>query len=89
MDFRSLNRVTRIDSYPLPRIDVCLDTLGNSQYFSSFDLRSGYHQVRMDPRDKDKTNFIVKSGSYSFTRLPFGLCNAGANFQRIIDIAMI
>jgi len=88
IDFRDLNNRTKLDSYPLPRIDVCLDTLGGSRYFSSFDLRSGYHQVRMHPEDSEKTNFIVESGSYQFRRLAFGLCNAGATFQRVMDVAM-
>ena len=50
IDYRKLNAVTKKDCYPLPRIDVCLDTLNNSQLFSAFDLRSGYHQVQMHPR---------------------------------------
>ena len=88
IDYRKLNAVTKKDCYPLPRIDVCLDTLNNSQLFSAFDLRSGYHQVQMHPDDAEKTSFILRSGSYQFRRLPFGLTNAGATFQRVMDIAM-
>jgi len=88
VDYRRLNDCTVKDFYPLPRIETCLDTLGGSKYFSTFDLRSGYHQLLMDPADADKTSFVTRTGRYQFRVLPFGLCNAGATFQRIMDIAM-
>ena len=88
VDYRPLNAVTRKDAYPLPRIDTCLDALSGSQYLSSFDLRSGYHNVLMDEADADKTSFVTRLGTYKFRVLPFGLCNAGATFQRVMDIAM-
>jgi transposase InsO family protein len=88
IDFRKLNDVTRKDSYPLPRIDVCLDSLAGAKLFSAFDLRSGYHQVRMYEEDADKTSFVTRSGLWRFRRLPFGLSNAGATFQRVMDVAM-
>jgi len=73
VDYR-LNSVTRKDAYPIPRIDSCLDALSGARYFSSFNLRSSYHQVPMDMRDADKTSFIVRTWTYRYPRVPFGLC---------------
>jgi len=89
VDYCKLNSVTRRDAYPLPRIDECLDALSGSRYFRAFDLRSSYHQVPMDMKDADKTTFIVRTGTYRFRRVPFGLCNAGLTFQRVMDMALI
>jgi len=88
VDYRKLNSVTRRDVYPLPRIDECLDALSGARFFSAFDLRSVYHQVPMHPEDADKTTFIVRTGTYRFKRMPFGLCNAGSTFQRVMDLAL-
>ena len=88
VDYRRLNDVTRKDAYPLPRIETCLDALGGARYFSTFDLRSGYHQVRMNSADADKTSFVTRQGTFRFKVLPFGLTNAGATFQRVMDVAM-
>jgi len=88
VDYRKLYSVTRRDAYPLPRIDECLDALSGSRYFSAFDLRSSYHQVPMDMKDADKITFIVRTGTYRFRRLPFGLCNEGSTFQRVMDLAL-
>jgi len=88
VDYRKSNSVTRRDAYPLPRIDSCLDALNGTQFFSAFDLRASYHQVLMDMKDADKTLFIVRTGTYRFRRVPFGLCNAGSTFQRVMDLAL-
>jgi len=88
VNYRKLNSVTRLDAYPLPRIDSCLDALSGAQFFSAFDLRASYHQVPMDMKDADKTTFIVRTGTYRFRRVPFGLCNAGSTFQRVMDLAL-
>ena len=88
IDYRKLNDITKKDSYPLPRISDCLDALGGSKYFSAFDLRSGYHQVAMSEADMEKTSFITRNGTYCFTAMPFGLCNAPATFQRVMDFVM-
>src|SRR5437867_9987142 len=89
VDFRGVNNVTRKDSYPLPRIADCLDALGSANYFSTFDLRSGYFQIAMEEDDRDKTAFLTRRGSYRFTAMPFGLCNAPATFQRLMDVVTI
>ena len=80
----SFSAVTRKDSYPLPRIDTALDALEGSQFFSTLDLQSGYHQVAMHPNSKEKTAFISHSGLYEFNVLSFGLANAPPNCQRLM-----
>ena len=88
VDYRGVNKITVKDSYPLPRITDCLDALGSATYFSTFDLRSGYFQIAMDEADRDKTSFVTRRGSFRFTSMPFGLCNAPATFQRLMDVVM-
>ena len=85
IDYRKLNQITIKDVYPLPRIDDCLNALGNAQYFSTFDLASGYWQIPMNEKDREKTAFISHCGLYEFSVMPFGLCNAPATFQRYMD----
>ena len=85
IDYRKLNEVTVKDSYPLPRTDDCLDSLAGSSWFSTLDLSSGYWQVEMDANDKEKTAFTAGSGLYQFTVMPFGLCNAPATFERLME----
>ena len=85
VDYRALNAVTRKDSYPLPRIQDCLDALGGTHWFSSIDLQSGYWQLEMSPQDAPKTAFACSSGLYEFKVLPFGLCNGVPTFQRLMD----
>ena len=88
VDYRQLNAITRKDAYPLPRTDACLDAMSGSRWFTTFDLRSSYHQVAMDPADSDKTAFVTRRGMFKFRTMPFGLCNAGATFQRLMDLML-
>ena len=72
VDYRQLNERTRKDLYPLPRIDVCLDALAGAAWFFTFDLRSGYHHVEMEPSDSDKTTYVTRRGTFSLTLCPLG-----------------
>ena len=88
IDFRKVNAVTRKDAYPLPRVDDTLDTLAGSKWFSTLDLLSGYWQVEVSPDDRDKTAFCTHEGLFEFKVMPFGLCNAPATFQRLMDAVL-
>ncbi|UYV82760.1 hypothetical protein LAZ67_22000761 [Cordylochernes scorpioides] len=77
--------VTKKDVYPLPRIDDTLDSLKGTKFYSSMDLRSGYWQIEVDEADREKTAFITPDGLYEFLVMPFGLCNAPATFERMMD----
>jgi len=88
VDYRKLNDLTYKDSFPLPRIDTCLDALGDSMYFSTMDLRSGFWQVAIDPCDADKTAFVTRKGQFRFKVLSFGLANSPSIFQRLMTMAL-
>lgn len=85
IDFRKLNAKTVSDKYPIPDTTVILSNLGQSSFFSTLDLKSGFHQIRLCERDREKTAFSVNNGKFEFCRLPFGLKNAPSIFQRAID----
>ncbi|MCG7879415.1 MAG: RNase H-like domain-containing protein, partial [Candidatus Thiodiazotropha endolucinida] len=88
VDFRKLNQITKKNSFPLPLIDDILALLGRAKYFTSLDLKSGYWQVAMDEKDKEKTAFACHKGLFEFNVMPFGLSNAPAVFQELMSVVL-
>lgn len=88
VDYRKLNSVTRVDPYPLPNIQETLSQLGSARYFSVVDMASGFWQIEMDPTDKEKTAFNTTNGHYQWTRMPMGLVNSPAVWQRTADVVL-
>jgi Reverse transcriptase (RNA-dependent DNA polymerase) len=86
VDYRHINAITTIPAYPMPRVDACLDSLGNSTWYSTMDLRAAFWQVKQAEQDAPKTAFITRTGYYQFTRLPFGLSGSPGLFQRLADL---
>ena len=82
IDYRKLNTATRKDQFPLPFINQLLDRLAKHPHFYFLDGYSGYNQIAIAPEDQEKTTFTCPFGTFSFRRMPFGLCNALATFQR-------
>jgi transposase InsO family protein len=82
VDYTALNKVTKKDQHPLPKIDEILREVKGAKYFSTLDLQSGYWQIRMNEQDVEKTAFTTDEGHYEFLVLPFGVCNGPATFQR-------
>jgi len=89
VDYRALNAVTKPDAYPIPNIVDTLDSLGQSKIFSVLDMASGYHQIAIKPEHKEKTAFSCHRGHFQFVKMPFGLNNAPATYQRCIDVILM
>ena len=83
-----MNAKTVADAYPLPRIDDCLDSLGDAKIFTTLDCNAGYWQVPVAPKDRDTTTFTAYLGTYRYVRMPFGLRNAPTTFHRALDIIL-
>ncbi|CAG2218766.1 Transposon Ty3-G Gag-Pol polyprotein,Transposon Ty3-I Gag-Pol polyprotein [Mytilus edulis] len=87
-DFRQINKITKSLSYPLPLIDDILAQLGNAKYISSCDLKSGFWQVLMDEKDREKTAFACHRGLFEYNVMPFGLQNSPAVFSQLMEIVL-
>ena len=87
IDFRNLNKASLKDNFPLPTMEQILQSVAGSELMSFLDGFSGYNQVLVHPDDQLKTTFRTKWGTYVYQKMPFGLINAGATFQRAMDIA--
>ena len=83
VDYRKVNDVTRKDAYPIPRVDDTVDMLSGSTWFTTLDLKSGYWQVEVAKEHREKTAFCT--GLFEFNVMPFGLCNAPATSQRLMN----
>jgi len=82
IDYRRLNKDTRKDHFPLPFIDQMLERLAGHRYYCFLDGYSGYNQIAIAPKDQEKTTFTCPFGMFAYRRMPFGLCNAPATFQK-------
>ena len=85
IDYRGINKVTKADAYPLPNLQETIALLGKSRFFTKIDLVAGYHQIAMHPDSAEKTAFSVLGRHFEYAKMPFGLRNAPATFQRAIN----
>ncbi|GJU87874.1 reverse transcriptase domain-containing protein [Tanacetum coccineum] len=87
IDFKDLNKACPEDLYPLLEIDWKIESLMGFQYKCFLDAYKGYHQIQMTKKDEEKTAFHTEEGVFCYTKMPFGLKNAGATYQRLVDSA--
>ena len=85
IDFIDVKRACPKDRFPLPRIDLVVDTTVGHELLSFMGAFSGYNQIRMDPSDQEKTSFVTGQGTYYYQVMPFRLKNAGATYQRLVN----
>ena len=84
-DFRKINGISKTDTYPIPRVDDCIDRIGHAKYVSKFDLLKGYWQVPLTKRAQELSAFVTPDGLFQYRVMPFGLKNAPATFQRMMN----
>lgn len=87
VDFRNLNQASLKDNYPLLKMDHILQTISKLEMMSILDGFSGYNQISVAKKDQHKTTFITPWGTFAYNRMPFGLINVGATFQRVMDLS--
>ena len=87
-DYRGLNDVTKKDTYPLPHIRDIIDKMQDAKYWTTLDCAAAYWSMPLHEDDKEKTAFKVPRGSYEFNVTPYGLTNAGASYQRMMDVCL-
>ena len=85
IDFTDVNRACLKDSFPLPRIDLIVDATASHELLRFMDAFSGYNQISMDPDDQENTSFVMGQGTYCYRVMPFGIKNAGATYQRLVN----
>ena len=85
IDFTDINKACPKDSFPLPRINLIVDATAGHELLSFMDAFSSYNQISMDPNDQEKTSFVTAQGTYCYRVMPFGLKNAGATYQRLVN----
>ena len=88
IDYRKLNSLTKVISYPLPLIDDLLNSIHDSRYFTSLDLKSGYWNIPVDEDSKEKTAFCCFKGLFEFNRMPYGLTNCPQLFSKVISVVL-
>ena len=88
LDYRLLNKKTIKDTYPLPLLSDCIESLVGNLWFSKMDCNNAYHQINVHPESKDKTAFRTRLGLFEYNKLPFGLCNAVSTYSRAIDLVL-
>ena len=89
IDFRNLNKFSKKDNYPLPKMEHLLQRVSGDSVMSFIDGFSGYNQVSVHPDDQEKTSFTTPWGTFMYAKIPFGLMNVGATFQRAMDIGFV
>ena len=85
VDFTNLNKACPKDSYPLPRINILVDSTARHQLLSFVDAFSGYNQIKLDKADQEKTSFVTNQGLFCYKVMPFELKNVGATYQRLMN----
>jgi len=89
VDFRNLNKCSKKDNYPLPKIENLLQKVSGARVMSFLDGFSGYDQIVIQLEDQEKTSFTIPWGTFMYSKMPFGLMNVGATFERAMDIAFV